>query len=394
MTLLQVASYIFPLITLPYLARTIGVDKFGAIAFASSIMVYLHTVVDYGFNFTAVRDISMNRSNKRAVSEIFSSVLIIRLCLVILCFIILVILIQAIPLFYENRAILYLTFLYLPGHVFFNDWFFQAMERMKYITILNVISKLLFTVLVFLVIREKEDYLFQPVLVAVGYALSGLLAMIIIFTKFDIVFIFPKPKDQLKRFAEGTNMFLTLLMPNLFASFSVIFLRSQGGEIPTGIFSSGEKFPDMARQFSSIFSRTFFPFLARRMDKHRLYRMITGVVSLGMSIGLFFGADLLVKILYTEEFANAAKVVKIMSLTPLFFFLLDAYGTNYLVLLKKEKYLRNIITICSIFGFGLTIFMISRYSYIGAAIAIVCTRGAIGVVVWVTAMWYKRKLAS
>ena len=75
LSLLQVAGYVFPLITMPYLARVIGVEGFGKIAFASAIMVWIQTIADWGFNLTATRDVAQNRENPQKVSEIFSNVL-------------------------------------------------------------------------------------------------------------------------------------------------------------------------------------------------------------------------------------------------------------------------------------------------------------------------------
>ena len=63
LSLLQVAGYVFPLITMPYLARVIGVDGFGNIAFASAVMIWVQTIADWGFNFTATRDVAQNREN-------------------------------------------------------------------------------------------------------------------------------------------------------------------------------------------------------------------------------------------------------------------------------------------------------------------------------------------
>ena len=91
LTLLQVAGYIFPLITMPYLARVIGVEGFGKIAFASAIIVWFQTVSDWGFNFTATRDVAKNRDNKEKVSEIFSNVLWARCILTVVSFLLLVI---------------------------------------------------------------------------------------------------------------------------------------------------------------------------------------------------------------------------------------------------------------------------------------------------------------
>lgn len=61
LTLLQIAGYVFPLISMPYLARVIGTDGFGKIAFASAVVVWFQTVTDWGFNLTATRDVAQHR---------------------------------------------------------------------------------------------------------------------------------------------------------------------------------------------------------------------------------------------------------------------------------------------------------------------------------------------
>lgn len=75
LSILQIAGYVFPLITLPYLARVIGVEKFGEIAFATAVIVYMQAIVDYGFAFSAVRDIARCRADRQAISVIYSRVM-------------------------------------------------------------------------------------------------------------------------------------------------------------------------------------------------------------------------------------------------------------------------------------------------------------------------------
>ena len=141
LTVLQIASYAFPFITMPYLARVIGVEGFGKIGFAAAIMVWIETIANWGFNLTATRDVAQNRDNRTTVSIIFSNVLWARMLLMLCSLVILLILIAAIPRFREDYDIILVTFLMIPGHILFPGWFFQAIERMKYVSIFNVLIK-------------------------------------------------------------------------------------------------------------------------------------------------------------------------------------------------------------------------------------------------------------
>ena len=370
LAILKIIGYLVPLITLPYLSRVIGVDGFGKIAFAAAIMVFIETFVDFGFNYTATRDIARQRDNVEAVSSIFSNVMWAKILLMLVGFVILYVLILAIPGLYEKRLLLLLTFLYIPGHIIFPDWFFQAMEKMKYITIMNVLSKLLFTILIFIVIKQKEDYVWQPLLNAIGYWVSGICAMWLIVKKFNIKIMLPSFRSIWKTIKSSWNMFLSLLFPNLYTNFSTILLRSTCGEVATGLYSAGQKFITIIDQLFQVLSRTFFPFLARRLDKHSIYVKISGTLSIIASITLFIFSDFLVDIFFTPEFKDASYVIKIMAIAPFSLFLMNTYGVNYLVLVGKDKQYRNIIIGFSILGFILTWILTINYSYIGTAITI------------------------
>jgi O-antigen/teichoic acid export membrane protein len=386
---LKLISYIFPLITLPYLAKVIGVDKFGEIAFAASIIIYFQTIVEYGFNYTAVRDIARCKSDPDSISRIFSTVMFSKIILMIFSFILLLILIYFIPVFYNNRLLLLLTFFYIPGYIIFPEWFFQAMEEMKYITFLNLLAQLLFTVLVFIVIKEKNDFIFQPVLIATGFLVSGIISIIVIRFKYHVKVFIPSTTDIIKTLKNGWNMFVCLFLPNLYTSFSIILLKIYFGATATGLYSGGSKFLELADQLSMVLSRTFYPYLARKLDKHKIYVMISFVFSILTSLGLYLGADFLIKMFYTPDFSESAKIIKIMSISPFFLFLINTYGPNYLVLIGKENVLRNIIIMCSISGFCLSLIFVPKFSFIGVAITITLVWGIRGFLTWLYARKYQ-----
>ncbi len=385
LSLLRLISFVFPLITLPYLSRVIGVEKFGAIAFAAAVIVIVETVVNWGFDYTATRDVARFREDIREVSRIFGEVLFAKLFLMFICFGGLLLLASWIPALQEYRLLLLLTFAYIPGHILFPEWMFQAFERMRYITLLSILAKLIFTVLVFVVIREQSDYLYQPLLVACGCGVSGVVAMWVLVRRFGVRVAIPRWSQMIQRLRQSTNMFVSLIVPNLYNNFSVILLKSYVGEGATGIYSGGEKFHSIVDQLTQVLSRTFFPFLARHREKHHVYVAITGAISVVMSLLLFFGADLFVRIFLTPEFAQSAQVMRILSLSPIFLFLGNAYGTNYLVLVGKENLMRNIYIVCSVIGFGLAWILVPRYSYVGVALVLLLIRGAIGISIYLTA---------
>lgn len=374
LSLLQVAGYVFPLITMPYLARVIGVEGFGKIAFAAAIMVWIQTIADWGFNYTATRDVARNRDNKEIVSDIFSRVFWARCLLMILSFLVLLGLVLYIPKFRENAAVIFVTFLMIPGHIMFPDWFFQAIERMKYTTLLNLLSKLLFTILIFVFIKEKDDYILQPLFVSLGFVLSGMIAMYYILIRWKVKLTSVPFKSVIMTIKSSTDVFINNLMPNLYNSFSTVLLGFVGGDIANGKLDAGSRFVNVFRQFTAILSRTFYPFLSRRIDKHSFYAKVNISFSVLLTIILFFAAPFLIKIFFTDEFSDAVIVLRIMSISVLSGALNAVYGVNFLLIKGFERELRILTVISSLLGFILSTPLVYFFNYIGAAIAITLTR--------------------
>lgn len=390
LSLLQVASYVFPLITMPYLARVIGAEGFGKIAFAAAIMVWFQTIADWGFCYTATRDVAKNRDDKEKVSEIFSNVLWARILLMFVSFVVLSVCVLIIPKLRENADVIMISFLMIPGHIMFPDWFFQAMERMKYITILNIVSKTLFTVAIFLFIKERQDYILQPLFTSLGFVISGIIAMYYILVKWKVRLRISSFKTVLRTIKSSTDVFINNLIPNLYNAFSIVLLGFIGGNVANGLYDAGVKFTNIAQQFLLILSRTFFPFLSRRIDKHSIYARLNISSSILLAVVLWLLAPVLVKIFYTNEFFYAIKVIRISSISLIFLAMGNVYGLNYLLLIDKEKQLRNITLVASLIGFVLSFPLIHKYQVIGVALVVTITRGILGIAQWVYVLYLRR----
>lgn len=376
--LLQITGYIFPLMTIPYLARIIGVEGFGKIAFAAAVITWFQTITDWGFNYTATRDVAQNRDDPERVSEIFSNVLWARVLLMLLSFGLLLAAIATVPHFQKNQTILLLTFLLIPGHIMFPDWFFQAMERMKYITIFNLLSKALFTAMVFIFIKEKEDFILQPIFISLGYLTCGFFAMYLIIVKWQVKIHAPQGRQVVHIIKSSTDVFINNIMPNLYNSLSTVLLGFYGGISSNGLLDAGRKFVEIGQQFLMAISRAFFPFLSRKINKHGLYIKLQMSLAVMFFIVLSAAAPLIIDVFFTPEFEPAIPVLQIMSLSIVFLSLSNVYGTNYMIIKGHERALRNITIAASIAGFSLAFPLIYYFDYIGAALTITLTRALLG----------------
>lgn len=385
--LLQVAGYIFPLLTIPYLARVIGVEGFGKIAFASGVIVWLKTVSDWGFNYTATRDVASNINDPEIISEIFSQVFWARLILMFISLTLLLVAIAFIPVFNQNRDILLISFLLVPGNILFPEWFFQAMERMKYITLFSLISKTFFTILVFIFVNEKEDFLLQPLFMSLGLIVCGLFSMYIILVKWKLKLRRPDLHIIYEKIKGSSDVFINNIIPNLYNSFSIVLLGFFGGSVANGLLDAGSKFVNICQQFLTIISRVFFPLLSRKIDSHNLYAKINLSLSILAFLVLIISAPLIIQIFYTEEFSQATLVLQIMSASIIFSALISTYGTNFMIIKGYEKELRNITIISSLIGFIISFPLIYAYSFVGAAITITATRALLG-----TSIMYRARL--
>ncbi|MCU4520399.1 oligosaccharide flippase family protein [Acinetobacter schindleri] len=390
--IMQITGYIFPLLTIPYLARVIGVEGFGKIAFAAAVIVWFQTITDWGFNYTATRDVARNRDNLEKVSEIFSNVLWAKSLLALMSFIILFIFTELVSSLKENQTLLFITFMLVPGKILFADWFFQAIEKMKFITIFDLISKLIFTLCVFIFIKEKSDYILQPLFLSLGSILVGLVSIYLIVFRWKVKILFPKYKSIIITLRNSKDVFINNLLPNFYNSFSIVLLGMWGGSVASGIYDAGRKFVGISHSFMSIFIRVFFPYLSRYIDKHSVFaKLHLALAALG-SLILFIAAPYLIKLFFTEEFYEAILVLKISSISIFLIALSQVYGTNYLIIQGHTKILRNITFIYSVIGFIISFPLVYKYSYIGANITLVVIQFLIGFTIMLKAFKIQKKL--
>lgn len=382
LTGLQFASYILPLITLPYLTYVLGPDKFGLTQYAISLITYFQMFTDYGFNLSATRELAIVREDKKKVSEIFSTVMFIKLMLTVISFVALLAIVTFIPKFSNDADVYLLTFGIVVGYVLFPTWLFQGMEYMKYTSILNIIGKVIFTVFIFVFIHQSSDYLLVPIINSFGYIVVGVLGIYISLTRFDIDLSLPSVENIKYHLREGWHVFLSTIAINMYTTTNTFLLGLLTNNTLVGYYSIAEKIITAANGLFNPISQAIYPFISRSVnneDKNsnvlriRKLTKLAAVLGAVFSLGIFVFADLIISILFGPQYSSSILVLRILSIIPFMVSLSNIFGIQTMLTFNYKRAFSRVVLMGGILDIILGIILITLFNEVGIAISFAVT---------------------
>jgi PST family polysaccharide transporter len=379
--LLQILSYGLPLITFPYLIRVLGVETFGMLVFSVSVTAYFKLITDYGFNLTATRKISTNRNKPNKVNEIFSSVITIKLVLLVVSFILLYLLIQNFKVFNQYKLVLYLTFGDVIGQVLFPIWVFQGLEKMKYITLFSVIPRFIFTGAIFYFVQTNEDFYIVPLLNSIASIFTGLISLYYVFYILKIKFI-PQKLNSIKFYLkEAWAVFTTNIFVGIYTTSNIIILGIFTNNTIVGYYSIVEKILNIFKRFYGAFIQGLYPNISLRVknnSKIAYYAVIkiltiTGVVMLTISFLLFFSSDFIINIIAGSGYEVSISLLRIMSFMPFIVSISNIITILWLYNIGQFRTVNNFIIILSLFHLLISTIGVKFFDVYGLSISVVIT---------------------
>jgi PST family polysaccharide transporter len=313
---LQAFSILIPLITYPYLIRVLGNETYGLVVFAQAIMQYFIIVINFGFNISATQSISIHRDNNKMLSEIVSSILILKAILFVITSLILVLLIGIVPILRNNYLLFIFSMFLCIQETIFPTWYFQGIEKMGYITRITIIAKTISTILIFFIITKESDYYYLPILSGVGSFIAGIYALYLIFIKSRIKFIIPKYSALKEHLLASTNYFISNLSILGYSSANRIILGSFSSMVDVSYYDLAEKILGLLKSFVSTIEQVIFPKLSKSKDKYFLKRIrnITLLSSGILIFIIFIFSNNLLSILGGRQMLEAINPLRILSL--------------------------------------------------------------------------------
>jgi PST family polysaccharide transporter len=381
LSILQISNYIFPIITLPYLVRVLGPEKYGLVNFAAAFAIYFSIITDYGFNLSATQEISVNRNNSKRIAEIFSSVFTLKVLFFILSSIFFSAVVFLVPQFRDHLLLFFITFLGVLGTALFPLWFFQGIEKMKYILVINVSIRLITTALVFVLIKDENDFIKLAGLNTSSAFAIGFVGLMVAFNKFQIKYIFPK-KELLKlQLKNGWNLFSSTVWISLYTTSNIFILGLFAPANIVGYFSAAEKIRMAFQGVLSTMSQSVFPYVNKLLSESyerfvsfnkKLFKiaLITGAT---ISITLFLFAEPLVNIVLGKDYDPSVLVLRIIAWLPLVIFLSNVLGIQTMLPMNKHKSFAIILFFAAMINLILSFILVPKYFEIGTSISVLAT---------------------
>ena len=378
LALIEMANYILPFITIPYIVQTIGIEKFGVIAFAYAIIAYFQLIVLFGFRLTGTKYISQNRNDREKVSAYYWTIISIQIALLLVSLSLFstLFLIDSIQ---KEWLVFVFSFGLVIGNIIFPIWFFQGMEDMKYIAILNVISKSIYTLMIFIFVQTQNDYLLIPLFNVASIIFIGFMANIMIKYKYNIHFVLPSVSRIKSVLNENWHIFLSTITTNFYTTTNTVLLGFFTNYSIVGIYSIAETISGAVVKIIKIYNVTIYPHLAQYGENIPLlekqaqkYFKIYVKVLIAMSLLTFAFSDIIIHILFGDAAKESSTILKLLAISILVE-PLGGFFTSYLAIKNKYKTITKITFITMLTNFIFVIPLIVLFQGVGLAIARILT---------------------
>lgn len=324
---LQFVNIVAPLVVLPYLSRTLGVNGFGLIMLALSACAIGLIITDFGFNLSATYKISKERKNVDYVSELIGAVFIIKFTLAATLLIAIVLYGYFIGFGLDGYMLPIYIGLNVLVQAFLPTWFFQGIEKMKNVTIYMVVAKSSYVLLVFTFVKEKTDV----ELVILFYMLSNFFAIVIaIGAIYASGYAIKKPVVvSLKEvFKDSSQYFLSRAAVSIYTSASTFLVGTFAGMQQAAMYGASEKLYQASKNVISPISQALFPYMAKNNDSKLLIKIVV-IVGIPLSIGCVavgLWANEILAIIFGEGFGDSGSLLQLFLIVTVVNFISVNFG--------------------------------------------------------------------
>ncbi len=381
----QASNYIVPLITVPYLARALGVEQFGLLAVASGIVGYVSLIVDWGFYFSAVQQTAQNASDPNHLRKLFWHVVLAKVLLGVGPVCLFLILAALVP---SLNAVLAISLAYLLQVLLSipnASWVLQGLERMLGFAVASLLGRFITVPLILLFVHTPDDVVLAAAIQGGSMLVSTIASLYLVSRDVPLRPIELSLGGALQQIKSGARLFLMTAGVNLYTQSNTVVLGAVAGPAEAGVFGGADRIRRALQGLTGPVSTAVFPRISKLVTTdmraaRRLVRtalIVQGGGSLALSVLMFALAQPIAVGFLGSGFAGAAQVLRILSPVPFLVGVSSVLGTNVMVPLGLTGQLAAITYVSGIISTLALVPLSYRFGAAGAAVAVVATEAMV-----------------
>ncbi len=374
---IHIAGYLLPLIYFPYLLRVLGPASFGLYAFVIAIARFGLLVTDWGFAYTATRDLAQEVKEGKRLDRTTGATLGGRTLLLGACAVVLGVLTLTVPPFTDNVGLYWAAFVGVAGSAFLPIWLFQACERLPVVAGIQLAMRVISTGLIFVLVTSGGDVTAAVWLWALPWAASAVIALAVAPRILGVRLVATRPAEWWAGVRGGTAVFVSLAAASLYTVSNAILLGLITDTTQVGYFVAAEAIVIAATGLLGPVSQVLFPRSAQAAERGRGHAVRharhLAPVLIGLGVALFLvllvGAPVIGPLFFGPEFGESVRLLQIMSVIPLSISIATVLGPHLLLALRLDSRYASVIIATAVFNVALTLVLVPSFQGVGTSIA-------------------------
>ena len=382
----QAVNLIGPLLVIPYIVHICGEEGLGKAGVGFSFALIAIVLVDYGSYINGTKVIAINNANRDILEEKFTTIYLTKFLLLLVVLFLCLLLIFTIPFFKKDASQILLSLLIVVGQFINPTWFFQGLQNFKWISLINIVSKVIYVGCVLLFIQKPQDYIYINAFLGIGSIVASSFGFLKIYYQYSFSFKTTSISKATQLIKEEFSLTVSQLFFSFYQYAPIMLVSYVGGDFMAGQY----RIIDQVVMIFRTYFQMFFNFIYAEICLKIYQNIRIGINNWKITNGYNYLLVLVLLLLFffnTQIILTFFKVNEqdVFKLAPLFktgllipVFMGISFALKQLIFaFDKNKIYIKITLFSTVLSLGLMYLFLKNIGLIGAFLSTIIIEGFI-----------------
>ena len=370
------STALITIFTMPYLNRVLGATNIGKVEYIYTLINYFVLFSSLGIPMYGIRETSKVRHDQKKLYTVVFELLIILGVTTFISYLVIFGIIIHLNNFQSYKNLIYILSLMVFLNNIGAEWYFQGIEDQKFITLRNILVRLMTVILIFMMIKTSLDYEKYSILLVVMYFGANLINICVLFNHILKEKISWKSLNLKRHYKPILTIFIATISVNIYLQLDKFLIGTIVGDKGVAYYTLAYSLLRFGILFLTALGAVIIPRLSYLYlnDKEKYFQFLTkifnGLLLVSIPLTIFFSifAENIISLMGGKEFAPSILSLKILS--PLCILFSIAYFLGFMVLYPQgeEKIYSKATVFTAVISIILNIFAIRYFNIYGASV--------------------------